>query len=152
MEQQCSARDTAKRLMLAHKGVSEFSSSERRRSTVLTLQTKGNKSVSYFLSIFFVSAFLCFFLSCLHSCLLRLSITSSLLPHGFNHSSWIFQQVERKLKIWVFVLKQLLTLFHPEEWGTALSKGWQLPTKLHSITSPLSRDLIFSVPWEDLIS
>lgn len=56
-------------------------------------------SVSYFLSIFFVSAFLCFFPSCLHSCLFRLSIISSLLPHGFIHSSCIFQQVERK-QIW----------------------------------------------------
>lgn len=65
-------------------------------STVLTLQTEENNRVSYLLSIFYVSVFLCFFFSCLHSCFLLLSITSSLLPHGFIHSSFIFQQVERK--------------------------------------------------------
>jgi hypothetical protein len=29
-----------------------------------------------------------------------------------------------KIQIWVFVLKPLLTLFHPEEWSTAPSKSW----------------------------
>jgi hypothetical protein len=44
----------------ALKGVSEFSSLQRRRATVLTLQTEENNGVSYFLSFFYVSAFLCF--------------------------------------------------------------------------------------------
>jgi hypothetical protein len=36
--------------------------------------------------------------------LLPLSILSSLLPHGFIHSSFIFQQLERK-QIWKLSFK-----------------------------------------------
>lgn len=80
----------------------------------------------HFLSVFFVSAFLCFSLSPANFLVCFLSPTSLLrqfYSFGLNLPTVRKKpDIKIKLPIQVFVFTQLLTVFHPEEWGTDPSK------------------------------
>jgi hypothetical protein len=121
MHQPRSARDTAKRLVLALKGVSEFSSFVTSPRHIIDIADRVKQRC-----FIFSVHFLCFRLP-LFLFLLLTFLFPSYLHHLLSSPTRFYSFVlylstgrketdmKIKLQIWVFVHKQLLTLFNPEE-------------------------------------